>query len=185
MWPDEHSRGRVQALCYYLKLHRHDGERGVPWSPCWAGVDYPIRGLAIKDSRTMFLLRIEKVPLRTRNAGKSWRELDSFAPIANVGFAMDLSWSGKTMVVHGVDMARIAKNQKAVFVWRSTDDGDTFVDETDDIVTIHPAGGHWFGGTFYMSSSGQGILAKVFEDDYDMWPRNKTASDSQVRSVAV
>lgn len=158
---------------------------GYSWSPCWAGVDYPIRGLAIKDSRTMFLLRIEKVPLRTRNAGKSWRELDSFAPIANVGFAMDLSWSGKTMVVHGVDMARIAKNQKAVFVWRSTDDGDTFVDETDDIVTIHPAGGHWFGGTFYMSSSGQGILAKVFEDDYDMWPRNKTASDSQVRSVAV
>ena len=67
------------------------------------------------------------------------------------------------MVVHGMDLTKIAQKQKAVFVWRSTDDGDTFVDETDDIITNHPSGGHWYEGTYYISSSGQGIMAKVFE----------------------
>ena len=46
-----------------------------------------------------------------------------------------------------------------------SDDGDSFVDETDDIVTNHPAGGYWYEGTFYLTSSGQGILAKVFEQE--------------------
>ena len=32
-------------------------------------------------------------------------------------------------------------------------------------VSNHPAGGHWYDGTFYISTSGQGILAKVFEEE--------------------
>ena len=97
-------------------------------------------------------------------------------PLASVGFAFDLSWTGKTIVVHGcrygstrsgcvVDPAESAQGNKAIFVWRSTDEGDTFVDETDDMISNHPAGGHWYDGTFYISSSGQGILAKVFEEE--------------------
>ena len=64
-----------------------------------------------------------------------------------------------------VDPAESAQGNKAIFVWRSTDEGDTFVDETDDMISNHPAGGHWYDGTFYISSSGQGILAKVFEEE--------------------
>jgi hypothetical protein len=41
--------------------------------------------------------------------------------------------------------------------------GYRFVDETDDVITNHPAGGYWFDRTFYLTSSGQGIMAKVLE----------------------
>lgn len=139
-------------------------DEGQTWSPCWTGVDYPISGLLVKDSQTMFVTRREQVPMRTRDGGRTWRALESFAPIATAGFGMDLSWTGRTMMVHGVDMSKIAKGQRAVFVWRTTDDGETFVDETDDLITIHPAGGHWFNGKYYISSSGQGILAKQLEN---------------------
>ena len=140
-------------------------DEGRTFSPCWQGVDYPITGLLIKDSQTMFVTRKGQVPMRTRDRGQSWSPLPSFQPIASAGFGIDLSWTGKTMVVRGVDMSKIMQGQKAVFLWRSTDDGDTFVDETDDMVTIHPAGGHWFSGKYYISSSGQGILAKQLEED--------------------
>ena len=32
------------------------------------------------------------------------------------------------------------------------------------MISNHPAGGHWYDGTFYISTSGQGILAKVSKD---------------------
>ncbi len=154
-------------------------DEGATWSACWdlvGGAAYPVSGLKIRDSQTMFLFRKAQVPLRTRDAGKSWSPLNSLEPLASVGFAFDLSWTGKTIVVHGcrygstrsgcvVDPAEIAQGNKAIFVWRSTDEGDTFVDETDDMISNHPAGGHWYDGTFYISSSGQGILAKVFEEE--------------------
>jgi len=139
-------------------------DEGATWSECWAGLEgQPIGSLVIKDESTMFVLRKGLVPLRTRDAGKSWSALDSFAPLATVGFSFDLSWSGKTIMVHGVDQTKIAQGKQAVFVWRSTDDGDSFIDETDDVVSNHIAGGYWYEGTFYLTSSGQGIMAKVFE----------------------
>ena len=103
------------------------------------------------------------VPLRTKDGGKTWSPLHSFDAIAAVGFAFDLSWTGNTIVVHGLDSTAIAQGRKAPFVWRSTDDGDTFVDETDDVITNHPSGGSWFEGKYYLTSSGQGIMAKTFE----------------------
>ena len=103
------------------------------------------------------------MPLRTRDGGKSWSALDSFAPLVNVSYSFDLSWSGKTIIVHGFDQTKIAQGKKAVFVWRSTDDGDSFVDETDDVVSNHIAGGYWYDDTYYLTSSGQGIMAKKFE----------------------
>jgi photosystem II stability/assembly factor-like uncharacterized protein len=152
-------------------------DEGVTWSACWEGIpDGPLSGLVIKDENTMFLLRSKLVPLRTRDGGKTWTALDSFAPIVSVGFSFDLSWSGKTIVVHGCrfgstnsgctfDPASIAQGgEKAFYVWRSVDDGDSFVDETDDVITNHPAGGYWYEGTYYLTSSGQGIMAKTFED---------------------
>ena len=139
-------------------------DEGATWSACWKGLEgQPIHTLVIKDESTMFVLRKGLVPLRTRDAGKSWIALDSFAPIASTGFAFDLSWSGKTIMVHGFDQTKIAQGIKAVFVWRSIDGGDTFIDETDDVVSNHIAGGYWYDDTFYLTSSGQGIMAKVFE----------------------
>jgi hypothetical protein len=140
-------------------------DEGATWSSCWTGLDgQPISNLIIKDASTMFVLRTGLVPLRTRDGGKTWNPLSAFASIATVAFSFDLSWSGQTIVVHGLDTTAIAQGRKAVFVWRSTDDGDTLVDETDDVVTNHPAGGYWYEGTFYLTSSGQGIMAKAFED---------------------
>ena len=140
-------------------------DEGATWSACWGGLDgQPIASLVIKDATTMFVRRTKLVPLRTRDGGKTWTPLDALAPVAAVGFSFDLSWSGRTIVVHGLDTTAVAEGRKAVFVWRSTDDGDTFVDETGDVVTNHPAGGYWYEGTFYLTTSGQGIMAKVFED---------------------
>ena len=81
----------------------HDG--GDTWDPCWNATNLTgsFADLVIKDSSTMFLLRRGgQVPLRTKDAGKTWDPLHSFTPVAAAGFSMDLSWSGKTMVVHGV-----------------------------------------------------------------------------------
>ena len=139
-------------------------DEGATWSACWGGLDgEPISGLVIKDASTMFVLRSKTVPLRTKDGGKTWSALHSFDAIAAVGFAFDLSWTGNTIVVHGLDTTAIAQGSKAPFVWRSTDDGDTFVDETDDVITNHPSGGSWFEGKYYLTSSGQGIMAKTFE----------------------
>ena len=139
-------------------------DEGATWSACWGGLDgEPISGLVIKDASTMFVLRSKMVPLRTKDGGKSWSPLHSFDAIAAVGFAFDMSWTGNTIVVHGLDSTAIAQGRKAPFVWRSTDDGDTFVDETDDVITNHPSGGSWFEGKYYLTSSGQGIMAKTFE----------------------
>ena len=41
-------------------------DEGATWSACWTGLEgQPIRGLAIKDESTMFVLRTGLVPLRT------------------------------------------------------------------------------------------------------------------------
>lgn len=143
-------------------------DEGVTWSECWKGFDYPIHQLYIKDVSTMFLLRNNQVPLRTRDGGKTWSPLASFEAIASSGFVFDISWSGKTIVVHGLDKSAIAQGRKAPFAWRSVDDGDTFIDETDDLITNRPGNGYWFDGTFYLTTSGQGIMAKTFEEPTDL-----------------
>ena len=73
----------------------------------------------------MFVLRVGALPLRTRDAGKTWQELRSFGALVDVSFGFELSWSGKTIVVHGVDPSKIAQGEKAVFVWRSVSDPST------------------------------------------------------------
>ena len=143
-------------------------DEGATWSACWGGLEgVPIKGLTIKDEKTMFVMRGTKdmpmVPLRTRDGGKTWSPLNAFAPIVDVGYSFDMSWSGKTIMVHGFDQKKVTQGGRPVFVWRTVDDGDSFIDETDDVITNHPAGGYWYEGTFYLTSSGQGIMAKDFE----------------------
>ena len=76
-----------------------------------------------------------------------------------------LSWTGNTLVVHGVDRGAIARNAYGTAVWKSVDDGETFTDETGDLVTITPGKGVWYDTDFYLVSSGEGITVKRdFED---------------------
>merc|ERR1712224_526549 len=118
----------------------HSKNNGKDWSPCIkaTGLTGRFSGLIIKDSSTMFMLRNGAVPLRTKDGGKSWHELDKTAPLFAHGATMDgsLSWSGKTLVLHGTDLSAIGRQAYGTAVWKSTDDGDSWVDETGDLVTI-------------------------------------------------
>ncbi len=83
-----------------------------------------------------------------------------FAPPAHPIVSGSYSWSGKTLVLHGKDMGAPNRGEYAGFVWRTKDDGDTFVDETGDLVTMAVNQGSWFGEDFYLTTSGEGILRK-------------------------
>ena len=59
----------------------------------------------------------------------------------------------------------ISRNAYGTAVWKSTDDGETWTDETGDLVTISPGNGVWYDTDFYLVSSGEGITVKRdFED---------------------
>merc|ERR1719440_1904881 len=120
-------------------------DNGVTWSPCSnaTGFSGHFSQLLIKDSNVMFMLRSGAVPLRTTDAGASWHELTSCAPLFKYGATLDgsLSWSGRTLVLHGVDLSAIGRGEYGTYVWKSHDDGDSWIDETGDLVTISPGPG--------------------------------------------
>ena len=110
----------------------------------------------------MFMLRNGAVPLRTIDSGAEWKELSKTAPLFAHGATMDgsLSWSGKTLVLHGVDLSAIDRDEYGTAVWKSTNDGDDWVDETGDLVTISPGPGMWFESDFYFVTRGEGVTVK-------------------------
>ena len=75
----------------------------------------PFSKLVIKDSKTMFMMRSGQVPLRTKDGGATWTPLTSAAPLFKYGatFDLDISWSGKTIVMHGGDLSAIARQEYA------------------------------------------------------------------------
>jgi hypothetical protein len=110
----------------------------------------------------MVMLRTGDVPLRTNDGGKSWLPLTSAATISTGGYsrAGSYSWSGKTLVIHGSDNGAPGRGEYAGYVWSSKDDGDTWTDETADMITMAVGAGQWFRNDFYLTTSGQGILVK-------------------------
>ena len=139
---------------------------GQDWSPCSTatGLTGSFQQLIIKDSTTMFMLRNGAAPLRTKDSGKAWTELTNAAATKR-GVTIDkpggsLSWTGKTLVVHGGDRSAITRNAYGTAVWKSTDDGETWMDETGDLVTVSPGQGVWYDTDFYLVASGEGILVK-------------------------
>ena len=64
------------------------------------------------------------------------------------------------MAVHGADLSAVARGEYATAVWRSFDDGDTWVDETGDLVTISPGPGVWYKEDFYFVTRGEGVTVK-------------------------
>ena len=122
--------------------------------------------LEIKDHDTMHILRGNgDLPLRTRDGGATWQALESVAAIAPSVHALMYSWTGRTLVLFGSGGSQSAAHPHQAYVWKSTDDGDTWTDETGDeqVVTMGASIGQWYEGTVYMNSGGQGIFAKRFE----------------------
>jgi hypothetical protein len=65
------------------------------------------------------------------------------------------SWSGKTLAI---------SHAGPVTVWVSTNDGDTWVDESADYSALTGGISQWYDNTLYVASLGQGIVAKVFNE---------------------
>jgi len=147
-------------------------DHGDTWGECWAFGEGALAnfsgtfcGLEIKDESTMLLMRCSGgVPLRTKDGGASWHELSSVALIAPALRTLLYSWTARTLALVGSGGVQSTDHPHAGYVWMSKDDGDTWTDETADLVTMAGGAGQWFdGGQFFLNAGGQGILAKVFE----------------------
>ena len=144
----------------------HSADHGKSWSKCSVstGLNGSFVKLLIKDSDTMFMLRSGAVPLRTKDGGDSWDEISSLSdtPLFKYGATMDgsLSWTGNTFVLTGNDPSAITRKEYGTFVWKSIDDGETWSDETGDLVTISPGPGVWYEKDFYFVTRGEGLTVK-------------------------
>eukprot|EP00947_MAST-08B_sp_MAST-8B-sp1_P001533 g1533.t1 len=142
----------------------HSTDSGKTWSACSTatGLTGRFSKLLVKSSSVMFMLRGGAVPLRTTDGGKSWQELSAAAPLFKYGATLDgsLSWTGKTLVLTGNDPSAIGRKEYGTYVWKSGDDGNTFTDETGDLVTISPGSGVWFENDFYFVTRGEGLTVK-------------------------
>jgi photosystem II stability/assembly factor-like uncharacterized protein len=142
----------------------HSVDNGKSWSPCSTatGLTGRFAELIVKDASTMFMLRSGAVPLRTKDGGNTWTELASALPLFAYGATLggSLSWTGKTLVLHGTDRSALSRGTYGTNVWKSVDDGETWADETGDLVTISLGDGVWYETDFYIVSGGEGILVK-------------------------
>merc|ERR1711957_665800 len=142
----------------------HSIDQGLTWSACSTSTDLTgkFKKLIVKDSQVMFMMRNGAVPLRPTDGGLTWTELTSAAPLFKYGATLDasLSWSGNTLVLHGADHSAIGRGEYGMSVWKSCDDGNTWTDETGDLVTISPSGGVWYEKDFYLPTSGEGVTVK-------------------------
>jgi len=142
----------------------HSADNGKSWSPCSTapGLTGRFAQLIVKDSSTMFMFRSGAAPLRTKDGGKTWSVLSSASSLFAYGatFSGSLSWTGKTLVLHGVDRTAIGRGAYGTVVWKSVDEGDTWADETGDLVTISLGQGVWYETDFYLTSGGEGVMVK-------------------------
>ena len=142
----------------------HSTDQGKSWSGCSQAVGLGGRfaQLLVKSSEVMFMLRSGAVPLRTRDGGASWHELAACAPLFKHGATLEgsLSWSGGTLVLSGADLSAVGRGEYATAVWKSTNDGDDWTDETGDLVTISPGPAVWYEKDFYFVTRGEGVTVK-------------------------
>ena len=145
----------------------HSTDNGATFSECSTAAGLKggrLSQLIVKDAKTMFMLRKGLVPLRTQDGGSTWTPLSSPAmtQLFAHGVTMDgaLSWTGKTLVLTGADLSAVGRGERATSVWKSTNDGDDWTDETGDIVTISPGPGVWYEKDFYFVTRGEGVTVK-------------------------
>ena len=107
------------------------------------------------------------VPLKTIDGGSTWIPLDNTpAKLTQFGTRdaahplAALSWSGKTLVVSGADQSAIGRQERSSAVFKSTDDGESWTDETGDIITVSMGKGCWYEKDYYVVTSGEGIIVR-------------------------
>ena len=140
-------------------------DHGMSWSSCITapGLEGTFSAMNIKNSKIMFVVRGGAVPLKTVDGGVAWKPmtfLASLYPSPAVRFQLELSWTGKTLVHCGVGFTAIQRRGRASSVWKSTDDGEAWTDETGDLVTVSIGHGRWYESDFYLVTQGEGVIAK-------------------------
>jgi len=154
----------ASVFAYDSSCLAHSTDTGATWSDCWnkTGLTGSFSRLLVKDASTLFMIRGGAVPLRSTDGGESWTELTSAAPLFKYGATLDgsISWSGTTLVLSGVDLSAIDRGAYGTSVWKSSDDGETWTDETADLVTISPGPGVWYDKDFYFVTRGEGVTVK-------------------------
>ena len=72
--------------------------------------------------------------------------------------------SAKTLALFANGGEQSAARPHTATLWKSTDDGDSWTDETTEEIVTNGAGiAQWYENTLYMNSGGQGIFAKALE----------------------
>jgi len=134
-------------------------DQAETWEYCWEadGLVGSFKDLVIKDSKTMIMMRNGAVPLRTKDGGKTWNPLNSVIDIASHSPIAAYSWSGKTLALSTV--------VNHTLVWVSTDDGDTWVDESGDYTALTGGVAQWYDNQLFICSLGQGISSKTFKEE--------------------
>eukprot|EP00937_MAST-01D_sp_MAST-1D-sp2_P005083 g5083.t1 len=160
---DPTSNATLYAVAADCIAKSHDG--GDTWDPCWNATNLTgsFADLVIKNSSTMIAVRNGAVPLRTFDSGGTWQPLDSTMLVASFSHGVLWSWTGNTLIMLGSGGSQSDEHPHAAYVWKSTDDGDTWTDETGDLVTMGPGAAQWYENDFYINSMGQGIQVKTLE----------------------
>jgi photosystem II stability/assembly factor-like uncharacterized protein len=147
----------------------HSADQGKSWTPCITapGLEGPFLkdsgAFIVKNSKIMFVMRDGAVPLKTVDGGATWKPMASLAslyPNLQARFKMELSWTGKTLVVYGNDRSAIQRREFGTVVWKSVDDGETWTDETGDLATLSIGHARWYESDFYIVTQGEGVIAK-------------------------
>jgi len=138
-------------------------DQGDTWTECWEAPGAGVSGLFAKDATTLIALRSGDVPVRTTDGGATWQPMASLAAVAKAVRQFVWSWTGKTLIMVGNGGEQSAAHPHSMYIWRSTDDGDSWTDETADLVTSNAGMSQWYEGTVFLGSSGQGILSKQME----------------------
>lgn len=149
----------------------HSANGGKNWTSCITapGLEGPFNEIIVKNSQTMFITRTGLVPLKTVDGGATWKPMQSLALAfqCQAGthtqcptFFASLSWTGKTLVIHGIDQIAKYRQEFGTLVWKSQDDGETWTDETADLVSTTPGHGVWYESDFYFVTFGEGVVVK-------------------------
>ena len=148
---------------------------GDTWAPCWNLTErfkgllnrtVTVSGLVFKDSSTFIVLRRrgreKQLPLITKDGGKTFNLMHSLASV-NVPYELFLVVERQDPGRLGSGGVQSSSHPHTAFLWKSLDDGETWTDETGDIVTMGFGVSQWYNETIYLSSMGQGIFSKVLE----------------------
>ena len=63
-------------------------DQAQSWDGCWSapGLTGSFKGVVVKDSKTILVLRNGDVPLKTTDGGTTWKRLGSVENLKGVGF---------------------------------------------------------------------------------------------------